>query len=102
MAQVGFSGEVHKASCACHQGKFFVAVFCIRPGIDRTPCGFVMFDSEAEAEKNMESVVRQRASEVIDEMGLSIDQAKSITVTHGEAAVQAEQRVHNEANPYLH
>lgn len=103
--EIGFTGEVHQAICECHDGQFFIVVFCIHPTKGRSvlPVGTSQhFKTEEEANKNLESEVMKVAKVVLKQSGLSVDQAAKVTVAHGDDAIANERRLIREGNPNLH
>lgn len=102
MVQVGFGGEVLKAGCPCHSGQFFVRVYAVIQGGDSEELGRVPFATEEEATQKMDSVVKSIAHDFLNSVGLKPELAANVTVTHGDEALIAEQRVRNNNNPRLH
>lgn len=101
MIQVGFAGEVAKCVCKCHRGQFRVRVHAVVAG-DKQELGGVNFPTEQLANEKMDAVVRDFAHRFLADVGLDPNLASQVTVTHGDEALIAEQRVRNNSNPYLH
>ena len=99
--QIGFGGEVIKAQCPCHMGKFMVRVYAVVDG-QTEDLGRVEFETEQAANDSFHDVVKKIAHDFLNSVGLPPELASKVTVTHGDEAVAAEQRVRNNTNPRLH
>jgi len=100
--QFGFSGEVKEAICQCHKGQFVAGVFLVMPGAPRELLNTKMFESMAAAEKELDAFTYETATEFLNASGLKPEDAKKVEVTHGDAAVLAENRIHHQVNTTLH
>lgn len=102
MVQVGFGGEVRPATCQCHKGQFVVHVYAVISGGGSENLGARPFATEDEANSQLDCVVKEIAHDFLNSIGLQPELASNVTVTHGDEAVKAEQRVRNNNNPRLH
>lgn len=102
MVQVGFGGHVAPAECECHRGQFVVHVYAVISGGKSEPIGAVEFPTEELAAEKMPEVVKDFAHKFLASVGMDPMLASKVTVTHGDEAVAAEQRVRNNNNPLLH
>lgn len=99
--EISFDGHVAPATCECHKGKFFVFVHLIHPTGMRLLIGSKEFDSEKEAEDNLDAFTMEKADEQLRVFGLKKDEAKKITITNGIEMVP-EIKLSRESNPNLH
>lgn len=91
--EIGFTGEVHPAMCPCHEGQFLVVVFQIHPEYGRIPVGQQMFKDEAKANDGLEGAVMAVAKQLIESVGLKVDEAARVVVAHGDEALAMEERM---------
>jgi len=100
--EISFTGIVEPANCKCHQGQFVAIAFIIHPIKGEQQIGHTFFETEALANKHLDGFVMTVAEETIDKMGLRIDEASSINVSHGDDALKDIRRYMAENNPTLH
>lgn len=98
---ISFTGDVIQASCPCHKGQFVGRAFIIQKGKE-TQLAHTYFENESLANEHLDGFVFAVAEDALRRMGLSIEQARTITVERGEKADIAAQKSMNHSNPHLH
>ena len=102
MVQIGFGGDIIKATCKCHEGQFLVRVYASIPGSDPETLSTFEFPTEKEAEEKLDGLVKDTAYKFLRIVGLDPALATNVTVSHGDQAVRDELRMRNNSNPNLH
>lgn len=101
MLNVSFSGDVIPAQCQCHQGQLVGRAFLIENG-KLIQIAHTYFASEELATEHLDGFVFAVAQEHLKKMGLSVESAKTITVTRENEAETSIQKAMNQSNPHLH
>lgn len=99
--EISFDGHVAPATCQCHEGKFFVFVHLIHPSGMRLLIGSKEFETEKEAEDNLDAFTMEKAEEQLKVFGLKKDDAKKVTIARDQVIIP-EIRLSKESNPNLH
>lgn len=102
MVQIGFGGDIIKATCKCHEGQFVVRVYAAIPGSEPETLDTFEFKTEKEAEDKLDGLVKDTAHKFLRTVGLDPNLASNVTVSHGDEAVRNELRLRNNSNPNLH
>lgn len=98
--EIGFAGEVQKALCDCHAGKWFVYVFNIGQHTGAMiPIGSEVFDTEQEAEFNIEATVRKHAKILLDSMGVDINDATKVRIEKQPHTMTDQDKFYRENSP---
>lgn len=94
--RVGFMGEVCKAACECHAGKYLVNVFLIHPGsAEKVFLAKKAFDIEEEALSKLDDFIAEIAVITLKAHGLEPDMAKK-TIGRGTEATRLERELVSE------
>lgn len=101
MTNISFVGDVIKATCQCHAGKVVGRAFLIENG-KQILLAHTYFDTEELASQHLDGFVFTVAETHLKKIGLSVDAAKTVTVTRDDEAEVSIQKAINQSNPHLH